>query len=166
MRCLYYDLLPKYSNYIKCLGSARNSEEFLAGVVDVGRLPLRRDQAPDVGLAARLGALVLAVDRVALAVTRAGVPAVAVPAALLGLGRAGRHRPRPAGVPARSQPRRDDGPVDVGHVVVRGHGGRVLEAAVAPVVLAGEQVAEALTDHWSPPGASCVGTPNILSHYL
>ena len=88
-------------------------------MVDVGRLPLRRDQAPDVGLAARLGALVLAVDRVALAVTRAGVPAVAVPAALLGLGRAGRHRPRPAGVPARSQPRRDDGPVDVGHVVVR-----------------------------------------------
>ena len=44
-------------------------------------------------------------------------------------------------------PQREARPVDVGHVVTHRHGGRALEATVAPVVLAGEQVAEALTDH-------------------
>ncbi|MDQ5943916.1 MAG: hypothetical protein QG675_684 [Patescibacteria group bacterium] len=138
---------------IECLGGARNSEEFLAEVVGVSRLLLGRHQALDVGLAAGLGALVLTVDRVA----RTGAPAVAgatadavarVPTALLGLGRAVGHGPRTAGVQARGQlGRRDEGPVDVGHVVARGPGRQGLESVVGPGVLAGEQVAEALTDH-------------------
>ena len=158
-------LLPKYSNILSAWVVPGTPKSSWLGV-GVGRLPLRRDQALDVGLAARLGALVLTVDRVALAVTRTGVPAVVVPAALLGLGRAGRHRPRAGGVPARSQLRRDDGTVDVGHVVARRLDRLCLQPAVGPVVGTGEEVAESLPDHWSPPGASCVGTPNILSHYM
>lgn len=133
------------------MGGARNSEEFLAEAVRASWLLLGGDEPLDVGLAAGHGTLARPVGRVALAVT--GAPAVAdgvargVPAALLGLGRAVGHGPRTTGLQARRQLHRSRWAVDVGHVVTRRPGRQALEPAVGPGVLAGEQVAEALTDH-------------------
>lgn len=138
------------------MGGARNSEEFLAEAVRASWLLLGGDEPLDVGPATGLGPLVLTVDRVALAVARTGAPAVAgaaagavprVPTALLGLGRAVGHGPRTTGLQARRQLHRSRWAVDVGHVVTRRPGRQALEPAVGPGVLAGEQVAEALTDH-------------------